>query len=81
MGLIQESDVSRLMQDQGLMDSLITGLVEDSAAMDSLADDIADKVQDALEDDSDMRQRLVSAAVANEAFKRKLINKLIEELQ
>ena len=81
MGLIQESDVSRLMQDQGLMDALITGLVEDSSTMDSLADDIADKVQDALEDDSDMRQRLVSAAVANEAFKRKLINKLIEELQ
>ncbi len=81
MGLIQESDVSRLMQDQGLMDSLITGLVEDSSTMDSLADDIADKVQDALEDDSDMRQRLVSAAVSNEAFKRKLINKLIEELQ
>ena len=81
MGLIQESDVSRLMQDQGLMDSLISGLVEDSSTMDSLADDIADKVQDALEDDSDMRQRLISAAVANEAFKRKLINKLIEELQ
>ena len=81
MGLIQESDVSRLMQDPGLMDSLITGLVEDSSTMDSLADDIADKVQDALEDDSDMRQRLVTAAVANEAFKRKLINKLIEELQ
>ena len=81
MGLIQESDVSRLMQDQGLMDSLITGLVEDSSTMDSLADDIADKVQDALEDDSDMRQRLVAAAVSNEAFKRKLINKLIEELK
>ena len=81
MGLIQESDVSRLMQDQGLMDSLITGLVEDSSTMDSLADDIADKVQDALEDDSDMRQRLVTAAVSNEAFKRKLINKLIEELK
>ena len=71
MGLIQESDVSRLMQDQGLMDSLITGLVEDSSTMDSLADDIADKVQDALEDDSDMRQRLVSAAVANPSKSRR----------
>jgi len=81
MGLIQESDVSRLMQDQGLMDSLISGLVEDSSTMDSLADDIADKVQDALEDDADMRQRLVSAAMANETFKRKLINKLVDELQ
>ena len=81
MGLIQESDVGRLMQDAGLMDSLITGLVEDSATMDTLADDIADKVQDALEDDSDMRKRLVSAAVSNEAFKRKLISKLIDDLQ
>ena len=81
MGLIQESDVGRLMQDAGLMDALITGLVEDSATMDTLADDIADKVQDALEDDSDMRQRLVSAAVSNEAFKRKLISKLIDDLQ
>ena len=80
MGLIQEADVERLFQDDALMDQIVSGLVEDSTTMDTLADDIADKVQDALEDNSDMRRRLVSAAVANDAFKKKLISKLIDEL-
>ena len=80
MGLIQESDVGKLLHDDSLMDQVVTGLVKDSQTMDTLADDIADKVQDALEDDPEMRQRLISAAVANDAFKTKLINKLISEL-
>ena len=81
MGLIQEADVERLFQDEALMDQVVAGLVEDSATMDALADEIADKVQDALEDNADMRRRLISAAVANDAFKRKLISKLVDELQ
>ena len=80
MGLVQESDVGKLMQDEKLMDQVITGLVEDTATMDSLADDIADKVQDALEDDQEMRQRLITAAVSNDAFKKKLVNKIINDL-
>ena len=81
MGLIQESDVGRLFNDKALMDEIVAGLVEDPNTMDQLAEDIADKVQDALEDDSDMRQRLLTAAVSNDVFKRKLISKLIDELQ
>lgn len=80
MGLIQESDVSKVLADQEFMDQVVSGLVEDSSTMDSLAEEIAEKVQDALENDSDLRQRLVSAAMANEVFKRKLVDKLIEEL-
>ena len=81
MGLIQEADVERLMNDEKLMDQVVSGLVEDSTTMDSLADDIADKVQDALEGDSEWRHRLINAAVSNEAFKRRLVDKLISELK
>ncbi len=80
MGLIQESDVGRLLQDEALMDQVVTGLVEDTQTMDTLADDIADKVQDAFEEDPDLRQRLITAAIANEAFKRKLVKKLVDDL-
>ena len=80
MGLIQDSDVGMLFKDKALMDEIVAGLVEDPDTMDQLAEDIADKVQDALEDDSDMRQRLLTAAVSNDVFKRKLISKLIDEL-
>ena len=81
MGIIQESDVGKLMQDTALMDEIVAGLVQDSNTMDQLAEDIAGQVQDALEDDSDMRQRLLTAAVSNDVFKKKLISKLIDELQ
>ena len=80
MGLIQDSDVGKVLANQEFMDQVVSGLVEDSNTMDSLADEIADKVQDALENDSDLRQRLVSAAMSNEVFKQKLVGKLIEEL-
>ena len=80
MGLIQESDVERLLRDEKLMDQVAAGLVEDSQTMDTLADDIADKVQDAMEDDPELRQRIISAAISNEAFKKRLVAKLINEL-
>ena len=81
MGLINESDVGKLMQDEQLMEAVVAGLVEDSGTMDTLADDIADKVQDALSDDADLRQKLITAAVTNDVFKRKLITKLISEIE
>ena len=80
MGLIQESDVGRLLQDEKLMDQVVAGLVEDTQTMNDLADDIADKVQDALGDDPELRQRLVTAAISNEAFRRRLVSKLIDDL-
>ena len=80
MGMIQDSDVGKVLADQDFMSQVVSGLVEDSATMDSLADEIADKVQDTLENDSNLRQQLVGAAMANDAFRRKLVDKLIQEL-
>lgn len=80
MGIIQESDVGTVLADQAFMEQVVAGLVENSSTMDSLAEDIADKLEDAFENNADLRQRLVSAAIANEAFKQKLVNKLVEEL-
>ncbi len=80
MGLIQERDLAKSLQNYELMDHVVSGLVEDAQTMDTLAGDIADKIQDALENDSDLRQSLLNFAVANETFKKKLINRIIEEL-
>ena len=80
MGLIQDGDVGRLLQNPELMEEVAKGLLEAPETMDSLADDIADKLQDALEDDPDMRKRIVDAALNNTEFKRKIINKLVDEM-
>ncbi len=78
MGPIQERDVTKLLPNQELMDHGSRGLVEDEQ-MDALAGDIADRIVDVLQSDSDLRQRLLNSAAANEASKRKLVNRLIEE--
>ena len=80
MGLIQESDVGKIIQDPALLDDVVKALVEDSDTMNTLADDIADKLQDALEEDPTMRRRVVEAAIANPVFKQKIITKLVDEL-
>ena len=80
MGIIQESDVGTVLADQAFMEQVVAGLVENSSTMDSLAEDIADKLEEAFENNADLRQRLVCAAIANEAFKQKLVNRLVEEL-
>ena len=80
MGLIKDGDVGNVLADQQFMEQVVAGLVENSSAMDSLCDDIAGNVQDALQNDSDLRQRLVSTAMNNEVFKQKLVEKIIDEL-
>ena len=80
MELIQERDLAELLQNHELMDHVVSGLAEDSQTMDTLAGDIADKIQDALENDSDLRQSYLNFSVAKETFKKKLINRIIVEL-
>ena len=45
-----------------------------------LADDIASKIQDELEDNEEWGATLVSAAMASPEFKKKVVSKLAEEL-
>ena len=80
MGLTQKRDVGKLLRNKELMDQVVTGLVENSQTMDTLAEDIAGKIQDAMENDPDLRQRLINAAIANEVFRNKLVRKLIDQL-
>ncbi len=80
MGIIQESDVQRLMQNQELMAEVAGALVQDPKTMDQLVDEIAGKLQDELEDNPDVRQQIISAAVASTEFKKKIVSKLADDL-
>ena len=72
--------MGKLLRNKELMDQVVTGLVENSQTMDTLAEDMAGKIQDAMENDPDLRQRLINAAIANEAFRNKLVSKIIDGL-
>lgn len=80
MGLAEKADVRKLMQDSRLMTEIAKAMTDDPETLDSLADDIADKLSDELEDDPELRQKIVEGALASPEFKKKVIRKLVEEL-
>ena len=80
MGLITDSDVERLMQDQSLMGEVVQAIVSDPNTMDDLAGDIADKLENQMEDSVELRRQIVDAVVNNPEFKRKIVEKLAEDI-
>ena len=80
MGFIKESDVERLMHNEELMGEVAKAIVEDPDTLDELAEDIASKLEDELDNNSALRAMIVDAAVANPEFKKKVAGKITEEL-
>ena len=80
MGFTEKSDVRKLLQDPKLKDAIARAAVEDPKTMDSLAGDIADKLSDELEDDPEMRQKIVAHAIATPEFKKRVVRKIVEDL-
>ena len=80
MGFIQDSDVAKLMQNQELMAEVAQAIATDPSTMDDLAEDIASKLEDELEDSESLRGQIVDAAINNEDFKKKVAEKLAAEL-
>jgi len=68
------------MQNEELMTEVAQALVQDADTMDDLANDIADKLQDELDNSPELRTKVVDAAVANPDFKKRVVAKLIDEL-
>ena len=81
MGIIEidKSDVRKLLQNPELVEEIAKGVMDDPAALDELAEDIADELSDVLEDDPDFRAKIIQSALGNEAFKSRLVKKLVAE--
>ena len=78
--LISTADVVTLMQDQKLIDKVISQIVEDPEAMSDLAEEMADELADLLEDDPNFKKQLLKAAMGSADFKKKIIESLVDEM-
>ena len=80
MGVIEKGAVRELLQDPELVTAIIKAVIEDPEAMDDLAEDIADKLSDELEEDPELMRKVVEAAMASPEFKKRVIKELVEDL-
>lgn len=80
MGILEESDIRRLVAEPQFAEQLTKALLEDPAALEELAEDIADDLGDVLEDDPTFRTKIMDAAMASEQFRSRLVRKLVADL-
>ncbi len=80
MSIADKVEVQKLLEDPTLVDDISKSVLENPAALKNLADDIADELSDVLEDDPNFRSKIIQAAMANETFKSRLVQKLAEEV-
>jgi hypothetical protein len=80
MGIVESSDVRRLLQNPELMSDIASAVAEDPSALDDLAEDIADEMEDELENDPEFRRRIIDAAMGSPDFKKKVVRKLVGDL-
>lgn len=76
MGFVDSSDVRRLLQDGDLKAGIAKAVAEDPSALNDLAEDIADE----LEDDPEFKKQLIDAAMANPEFKQKVVREVLDDL-
>jgi len=80
MGFTEKGDIRKLLHDSRLREAIIKAAAEDPKTVDSLVGDIADKLSDELEDDPEIKQKIVEAAIASPEFKKRVVRKLVEDL-
>lgn len=81
MGMdISSADVLTLLKDDKLVDEVVKKVVDDPEVLDDLAEDVADKISDYLEDDPAIRQKIINAAIGNADFKKRIVKELVDEI-
>ena len=76
---VDKNEVRKILEDPALVEEIAKGVMEDPATLDNLAEEIADKLSDVLEDDPDFRAKIIQAAMGNKTFNGRLVRKLAEE--
>lgn len=71
--------INSLLHDHQLLDQLLTAMVM-NRTMDTLADDLAERLRHGLESSPKIRQRLIEAVMSNEAARSRFIKTLVKSL-
>ena len=70
--ICHEMSLEGLLRDNGFMEQMVHAMTQ-STVMDSLVEDFADSLKDALGNNPEFRRRLVKAAVSDETFRRRVV--------
>lgn len=80
MSWIQEADARQMLDNNGIVDEIVAALVSEETVFQELADDVAEELEDILEDDPTFRNKIVEAATSNPEFKESVITHVVAQM-
>ncbi len=80
MSIITKKDIIKLIEDQSLMADIIKEVLDNQGMAQSLAKEAAKQIAEVLDNDEKFRERMLKAASGDPVFKKRLMDKIINEL-
>jgi len=80
MGLIEKADIQEFLKDEKFIDEVVNKCLEGETFVGGIAEDMADKIADELENDPKFKEKMLAITKKDPYFKRKILDKLVDEL-
>jgi len=80
MGLVEKSDVRKLLEDEALVNEIVERSLDDPDVLADLASDVADELSDEIENDPELKSKILGGVTKDETFKKKLIKELVNNM-
>ena len=77
---IQKEDMQALLRDKQLISEVVKRVTANDKVLSELANDVAEKLASAMEDDPMIKKQIIKAALASPGFKQKIVQQLVEQL-
>ena len=81
MGIdIEVDDIRELLDNEKFMNAVVTKVLKNDEAMEEFVEDVADALEDALDDDPEARNMFLSAAMSDSSFRNRVADALVQEM-
>ncbi len=80
MGFFQEGDAEKFLKNSKIVDEIVSNVVKDSRMINDLADEVADQLEDLIEEDGGLMNKILSAASENKEFRNRVVKQLSTKL-
>ena len=80
MGFLQEGDAEKFLKNSKIVDEIVSNVVKDSRMINDLAGEVADQLEDLIEEDGGLMNKILSAASDNKEFRNRVVKQLSTKL-
>ncbi|MCH7685146.1 MAG: hypothetical protein IH899_00435 [Planctomycetes bacterium] len=80
MGFLQEGDAEKFLKNSKIVDEIVNNVVKDPRMVNDLADEVADQLEDLIEEDGGLMNKILSAASENKEFRNRVVKQLSTKL-